>query len=129
MGSIFTFLWRSFGGHSGSRPGFDLVRPKKHADWTRFFTEVSPPALPFFRHFSGKGRPMESPFQGKGEAIYWDFRWFIPKRRAVIEEWDLIRRILSGDKDLYTQLVERHGTYLFQLCLALLGDSHQAEEA
>jgi len=25
--------------------------------------------------------------------------------------------------------VERHGTYLFQLCLALLGDSHQAEEA
>lgn len=62
-------------------------------------------------------------------AIYWTARSFIPGRRAAIEESDLIRLILSGDRDLYAELVDRNGTYLFQLCLALLGDSHQAEEA
>ncbi|HVZ80995.1 MAG TPA: RNA polymerase sigma factor [bacterium] len=49
--------------------------------------------------------------------------------RAVIEESDLIRHILSGNRDLYAELVDRHGTYLYQLCLALLRDPHQAEEA
>jgi RNA polymerase sigma-70 factor (ECF subfamily) len=61
-------------------------------------------------------------------AIYWD-PWVVTERRAVIEESDLIHRILSGEKDLYAELVDRHGAYLYQLCLALLGDTHQAEEA
>ncbi len=49
--------------------------------------------------------------------------------REELQEKDLIPRILAGEKDLYSGLVERHGTYLFRLCLALLGDRHQAEEA
>ena len=49
--------------------------------------------------------------------------------REEIQETELIPRILAGEKDLYSELVERHGVYLFRLCLALLGDRHQAEDA
>ncbi len=51
------------------------------------------------------------------------------KRGAAIEEKDLILEILAGNRDLYAELVERHGKNLFQLCLAVLGDPHEAEEA
>jgi RNA polymerase sigma-70 factor (ECF subfamily) len=47
----------------------------------------------------------------------------------AIEERDLIFNILAGDRDLYAQLVERHQKNLFQLCLAILSDPHEAEEA
>lgn len=49
--------------------------------------------------------------------------------RTVIEEKELINRILGGDKDLYGELVDRHKTGLFQLCLAVLRDPHEAEDA
>ena len=54
---------------------------------------------------------------------------FQPRRRAAIDEKDLIAHILSGDKDLYRVLVEKHQTDLFRLCLAVLSDPHEAEDA
>ena len=50
-------------------------------------------------------------------------------RRSAIEERDLIQKILSGERDLYARLVERHQRNLYQLCLAILSDPHEAEEA
>lgn len=50
-------------------------------------------------------------------------------RRTVIDEKELIERILSGGRDLYGELVRRHQARLYQLCLAFLGDRHEAEEA
>jgi RNA polymerase sigma-70 factor (ECF subfamily) len=50
-------------------------------------------------------------------------------RRLAIEERDLIYKILAGDRELYAQLVERHQRNLYQLCLAILSDPHEAEEA
>ena len=47
----------------------------------------------------------------------------------VIEEREIISSILAGDRDLYAQLVERHKRNLYQLCLAILSDPHEAEEA
>ena len=47
----------------------------------------------------------------------------------AIEERDLISQILKGDRDLYAQLVERHQRNLYQLCLAILSNPHEAEEA
>ncbi len=51
------------------------------------------------------------------------------RRGAAIKEKELIREILAGNRDLYAEIVERHGTNLYQLCLAVLGDPHEAEEA
>jgi RNA polymerase sigma-70 factor (ECF subfamily) len=50
-------------------------------------------------------------------------------RRSAIEERDLIQKILSGERDLYARLVERHQRNLYQLCLAILSNPHEAEEA
>jgi RNA polymerase sigma-70 factor (ECF subfamily) len=47
----------------------------------------------------------------------------------VIDEKELIARILSGERDLFAELVRRHQASLYQLCLAFLGDPHEAEEA
>jgi RNA polymerase sigma-70 factor, ECF subfamily len=51
------------------------------------------------------------------------------RRRAAIDEKDLIAHILSGDKDLYRVLVEKHQSDLYRLCLAVLSDTHEAEDA
>jgi RNA polymerase sigma-70 factor (ECF subfamily) len=48
---------------------------------------------------------------------------------AVLEDPEIIQRILKGDKDLFGELVQRHETALIRLCLGILGDPHQAEEA
>ena len=50
-------------------------------------------------------------------------------RRAVIEEKEIISRVLSGDRDLYVLLVRAHQAQVYQLCLAFLSDPHEAEEA
>jgi len=47
----------------------------------------------------------------------------------MLEESDIIRRVLAGDRDLYASLVRDHQSTLYQLCLAFLGDPHAAEEA
>jgi len=36
---------------------------------------------------------------------------------------------LSGDRDLYAELVKAQQSRLYQLCLSYLGDAHEAEEA
>jgi RNA polymerase sigma-70 factor, ECF subfamily len=48
---------------------------------------------------------------------------------VVLEDPEIIRLILQGDKDLFGELVRRHETVLVRLCLGILGDPHQAEEA
>lgn len=50
-------------------------------------------------------------------------------RRTAIEERELIRKIQAGDRELYARLVEAHQTSLYRLCLAILSDPHEAEEA
>ncbi len=47
----------------------------------------------------------------------------------AIEESDLIRKILQGEKDLFADLVTRHETRVYRVLLGILGDPHQAEEA
>lgn len=47
----------------------------------------------------------------------------------MIDESDIIRRVLEGDRDLYAELVRAHQAPLFQMCLAYLKDAHAAEEA
>ncbi len=54
---------------------------------------------------------------------------FVIFRRPAIEERELILKILAGDRDLYAQLVERHQRNLYQLCLTILGDPHEGEDA
>jgi RNA polymerase sigma-70 factor, ECF subfamily len=54
---------------------------------------------------------------------------FQPRRRAAIEEKDLIAHILSGEKDLYRELVEKNQVDLYRLCLAVLSNTHEAEDA
>jgi RNA polymerase sigma-70 factor (ECF subfamily) len=41
----------------------------------------------------------------------------------------LIARILSGERDLYRELVEEHQADIYRLCRAVLADPHEAEEA
>ena len=50
-------------------------------------------------------------------------------RRDMIEESEIIKRVLAGDRDLYAELVRAHQAPLFQMCLAYLKDPHAAEEA
>ncbi len=47
----------------------------------------------------------------------------------MIEESEIIRRVLAGDRDLYAELVRAHQAPLYQMCLAYLKDPHAAEEA
>jgi RNA polymerase sigma-70 factor (ECF subfamily) len=47
----------------------------------------------------------------------------------VIDEKELIAHILCGEKELFAELVCSHQAQVYQLCLAFLGDSHEAEEA
>lgn len=47
----------------------------------------------------------------------------------VIDEKELIAHILCGEKELFEELVRSHQAQVYQLCLAFLGDSHEAEEA
>jgi RNA polymerase sigma-70 factor (ECF subfamily) len=47
----------------------------------------------------------------------------------MIDESDIIRRVLQGDRDLFAELVRAHQAPLFQMCLAYLKDPHAAEEA
>jgi RNA polymerase sigma-70 factor (ECF subfamily) len=47
----------------------------------------------------------------------------------VIDEKELIARILSGESDLFAVLVRSHQAQIYQLCLAFLSDPHEAEEA
>lgn len=44
-------------------------------------------------------------------------------------ESEIIRRVAGGERDLFAELVREHQAHLFQLCLAILGDRHAAEEA
>ena len=46
-----------------------------------------------------------------------------------VEERDLVRRALQGDRAAFDRLVERHYRRVYTLCLSLLGDADEAEEA
>ena len=76
-----------------------------------------------------KGIPVQSRVDSSRSNGGYTEKPTFPGRRTAIEESELIRRILSGEKELYASFVNHHGTYLFQLCLAFLGDPHEAEEA
>lgn len=45
------------------------------------------------------------------------------------EDFELIERVRSGDREAYAGIVRRHQGKLLQLCLSLLGDPSSAEEA
>jgi RNA polymerase sigma-70 factor (ECF subfamily) len=42
---------------------------------------------------------------------------------------ELIKRVLAGDKDSFAELVRRHHTKTISLCLSLLGNNAEAEDA
>ena len=44
------------------------------------------------------------------------------------EDADLIRRIVSGDEDAFTALVERHQKWVHSLAWREIGDFHIAQE-
>jgi RNA polymerase sigma-70 factor (ECF subfamily) len=50
-------------------------------------------------------------------------------REAFIEDRELIMRILSGESEIYAELVKAHQAYCYRVCLAIMQDPHQAEEA
>lgn len=47
---------------------------------------------------------------------------------AAVSDEELARQAALGDTDAFGQLVERHQTYVFNLCLRTLGDYDQATE-
>lgn len=46
-----------------------------------------------------------------------------------IPETEIIRRILAGEKDLFSEMVSSHQGKVYRLCLAYLHDPDEAEEA
>jgi len=48
---------------------------------------------------------------------------------AGLPETELIRQVREGSTDLFSELVRRHETPLYRVCLATLGDPDEAEEA
>lgn len=52
-----------------------------------------------------------------------------PGDRIQEPESALIARIVAGDPDLYAELVRPHQGYAYRLCLSILRDHHDAEDA
>lgn len=48
---------------------------------------------------------------------------------AVIEEAEIIARVVAGDLELYGELMRAHQAAVLGLCLAILADPHEAEDA
>ncbi len=48
---------------------------------------------------------------------------------VFIEERDLIQKILSGDSETYAEIVRAHQAKVLGLCMSLLGNATQAEDA
>jgi RNA polymerase sigma-70 factor (ECF subfamily) len=51
------------------------------------------------------------------------------RRPAIHEDIPTIQRVLAGDKNLFGDLVQRHQDRVYRVCLAVLRDPHEAEEA
>ena len=53
----------------------------------------------------------------------------VRRPESVINEADSIQKALASDPEAYGDLVERHQAQVFRLCLAILADRHEAQDA
>jgi len=51
------------------------------------------------------------------------------RRNDLDEDLSIIQRVLSGEKDLFGSLVTRHQDRVYRVCLGVLGDPQEAQEA
>jgi RNA polymerase sigma-70 factor (ECF subfamily) len=52
-----------------------------------------------------------------------------PSSDRAIDDRELIQRIVSGERDVYAELVRRYQEKVFRLCTSLLADATEAEDA
>ena len=53
----------------------------------------------------------------------------VQPEQSIITDKELVRACRKGDKDAYAQLVDRYARRVFGVCLGVLGNVHDAEDA